>query len=744
MMPSSFIYQFKPGFCLRVTPTLTISPAGASSSSSSVPTCSQRKPYRYWSEEKNLVAELRLFMDEQRLSKTHMPTASQLRQANRLDIVKAVQNHGGFARLASIIGLTCSRRSKLITSSENYQATILLEIQTAIAELSSTGLIPPGDMPTSSFLRLHGHISLINRIIAAGGFSYVSSKLSLRPARRHRSPLLETRLPRRPKYYWRCWRTVETELRNFARTHCDGYMPLQRQILQADRSDLMNAIRQHGGLSHVARRAGLQPPPTLPVKRSRGYWSDPAVLHAELLTFTARYGHPGLMPRRDQLNRAGRADIVYAIMRHGGFSAVAAAVHLVWHGPCSFWRVFRNFQRRLDGFIKAHSLYSKMPSIQLLHQHKRLDLVYGIALHGGVMTVASRMNLKVVYPDHDPGFWQSAYNVQRELEATLLLQPLESRRYMPTSVLLVQLGRADLATAIRDHGGWLYYAQRLGMRFAFDIRAQGFWRRECNVVQELLNYVEARYGNWEHPGKLPGIWEQSRKSYRDTRYVPSSEMLKRDGRSDIAFAIETFHGGMATFAQKHGFVVAEDVLEFKPAEHLQEWGRYVAALQRWIQLHGSQGIMPTKQNLITTGRYDLRYATYKHGGFEKVSQRLQLVYTEHGVHDWLPKWLGLQAGKMGLVMFLRQKERLSRPEMELLRNLETVLDGNGVGKVRSLMSKGDVVLIRGTGSTRRSVSRLKDMSTERRSHKVTKLSKIELDMLRRRYSHLPPDDLIAI
>lgn len=312
---------------------------------------------------------------------------------------------------------------------------------------------------------------------------------------------------------------------------------------------------------------------------------------------------------------------------------------------------------------------------------------------------------------------------------------------MPTSVMLVQLGRSDLATAIRDHGGWTYYAQRLGLRFSFEVRAQGFWQREDNVLKEVRNYLEDRYGDWEHPGKVLTEWESSCVKGQRMRYLPSCEMLKRDGRSDIAFAIRAYHGGMSEFARRNGYVVADDIVESKPAEELMVWAKYVSALERWISVHGSQGTMPSKKDMIQTGRHDLRYSTYKHGGFERVSQRLQLIFVQARIDEWLPRWLALQAFKLGQVINLRNKERLSAHEMALLRKLEVVVNGNGVGKMRSMMTGNAKIVPSGTFRRRLAAQ---ERSVDSRRGRVKTLSAQELEKLRQQYRHLPPDDLIAI
>lgn len=495
-------------------------------------------------------------------------------------------------------------------------------------------------------------------------------------------------------------------------------MPSQRQLIDSGRTDLLNAVRVHGGAVQVARRAALAPLPAKARKKPPGYWTDPKRLHAELLIFTARNGHPGLMPRRDQLRSVGRGDLNYAIEKHGGYAAVASALHLVWHGPCSYWRVFRNVQKRVSAFVKMLGMGNKMPCVQTMQRYGRMDLVYGVAMHGGVMIVARRMGLKVEFPQRVPGYWSVPQNVTGELEAFVKTQPLEDRGAMPTSVMLVQAGRMDLATAIRDHGGWVYYAQVLGLRFAFEVRHQGFWENEETVLNELLNYVQKRYGFWEHPGKEPddGAIDGQK------TYIPSTEMLKRDGRSDIAFAIERYHGGIRVFAARHSLVVAEDMVQVKPAETLKRWATFAAELSEWIAAHGANGIMPFKQDLIRTGRNDLRYALYRHGGAYRVSKMMQLVYAGGDVSDWLPQWLGLQAGKLGLAISLAQEGKHSRV-------LDGELEGKVIGRERCCEEIGVAIRV---GRRRHGMRKPRRISIE------------ELKEIRGRYKHLPPDDIITI
>lgn len=727
-----------------------------------------RKPRGYWHDEGNLSRELQLFSDTNGLTTSSMPTAAELLAAGRIDLCRAVQRNGGFAGTARKVGRTAVRRQRGYwqTSLHGHFTTFnttfeFQRIRQEIFQLMQQGKIQHGIMPSISLLKSLQRTDLITSIIALGGFLTVGSKLGLVSARWKKSFIssvkkdtsdevknLQTqKKERKPVHYWNNWHTFRQELNEFAEKYCDGHMPLQRELIDNDRSDLLNAIQRHGGMTSVSRKASLIPSSSKRRKRPRGYWNDPSVLRAELLTFTAKHGHPGLMPRRDQLLKAGRTDLVYAISKYGGYSTIATDLHLIWYGPSSYWRVFRNLRKRLISFAKQRSGGSIMPSVQDLKQCGRMDLMYGIALHGGVMKVARRIGLQVSYPKRSSEFWDHPKNIQRELEDILKVQPLENRRFMPTSVALIQAGRADLATAIRDRGGWVYYAQRLGLRFNFEVRPYGFWRKESDVLRELKNYVNGRYGSWEHPG------QQSDTSLKKGRFFPSTEMLKRDGRSDIAYAIERYHGGMDTFAMKNGLTIAEDTVKVQPVEELSKWKIFVKEITKWMNCYGVDSIMPTRQDFIRTGRYDLRRATYKHGGTKVISKRLQLVSMESLPQTWLAGWLAMQAARMSQTISMKERNKLTETGERLLEKMEKRLDGSAllrrvpVGKIKiGQVHKGRVEAKRRRryrtgvkGSRCKSISN----STLHRNFR-SEFSREDLDRIRGKYKHLPDNKMSVL
>ncbi len=595
-------------------------------------------------------------------------------------------------------------------------------------------------MPSTSELRTFGRSDILNAVQAVGGIRAAARLAGLRVREKEERPsmVLPPRFPRQGPL---SLDSVKVKLREFSNEHCDGRQPRVRELAQAKRHDLLHAMRIHGGLIEVSNAAGLGPKED-DARRPRGYWQDFSVVRAELREFTAHSGFPWLMPTRDQLLRAGRRDLCYAIAKHGGFSSVSARLHLVWVGPSNYWRVFRNLRKRVLAFVRRHGPRSVMPTTLRLHQMGRRDLIYGIALHGGVMVVADRLNLRVRYTKRTSSYWASPENVSRELTMFMECEPLERRTHMPSSVALVQAGRADLANGVRDHGGWVYFAQRLGLRFAFERRVSGFWRNEKSVHHELELYVQDRYGTWDFPGIPP------ENAIPAGVYIPSLEMLKRDGRSDIAFAIQRYHGGEAEFAERHGLIIAEDTVQMQPVETLRKWPRFEEELKSWVRQFGASGIMPGRMDFIRTGRHDLRYAVYYHSGLEAVAKRAGLIICD-GSYRWIGRWLALYAGKLGTVMMTKSTKsapELDRPAVKIVEFDAVRVWTPATAKQKGKHKRGERMLSGKSRAIRRKTRRKikKEVNKVVDGNKLGSISLEELNKIRERYKHVAADDIILV
>jgi hypothetical protein len=341
--------------------------------------------------------------------------------------------------------------------------------------------------------------------------------------------------------------------------------------------------------------------------------------------------------------------------------------------------------------------------------------------------------------------------------------------------VLVEAGRGDLANAMRDHGGWVYYSRRLGLRHSFAVRSQGFWKSQCNVYKELLHYVARRYGEWDFPGRradpaeavftaagdgTAAAGEGKRATYklrsrrggsrRRMCVMPSVEMMRLDGRSDIAFAIHQYQGGEAAFAERHGLTIAADSNHMRPHEELARWRTFAREMRAWMDSHGCRGIMPSRSDLILTGRNDLRYAIYSHGGNVNVARRLELVSLDE--ENWVAKWWGRQAARLGLYMSLPPEKRANCAETGeetlpcAVKGGRAALDLANLRERRrhTIQSKGRVRAKRGRPAPRSIAARADPPAgSVRKTSSAAPLSDVEFEALRKRYAHLPPDDIIA-
>ncbi|KAA8498706.1 hypothetical protein FVE85_6291 [Porphyridium purpureum] len=552
-----------------------------------------------------------------------LPTRKQLLSSGRGDLVYRIRKLGGMQRIADALQWEAAQPRR----DWSVLRHVLDEYIDFLAIFDG-----PAWTVTCKDLRDHGYGYLLQAMRLHGGFSRIRAlgqEHHLKQLRTQKGPGVSVGAPgrfRAPPGYWNAFENVEHALREFCQMYgIENRVPRKNELLAAGRGDLVNAIRKHGGFHQARERLALGAGVS---RRARGYWDDFCTVQGEVGSFIHLFGYPGLMPSAPELRRHQRGDLVYAIERHGGFSRVARLMHLFWHGPYSFWRDLMNLERRIDAYVEMKGMGRYFPSFAALHAEGRFDLIFGIQLHGGFLLTARKMKRLINVQQRSAGFWRDPRNVQSELREFCALLPMDMRGTMPSSVFMVKAGRADLAYGVRDCGGWIFYAQRLGLRFSFPRRPSNFWANPANVKRELRVYIKDR-----------GL---------DTRRMPSLDNLKLDGRSDIAFAIQRYHGGQDAYAEYIGMPVTLDRGRQQVSiEWLHSWQNFSLALSSWIDRNGFPDLMPARDDLLRTQRHDLRYAVHVHGGYEQTARRMGLIFVTPGnPESWLVQWLGLQASKL--------------------------------------------------------------------------------------------------
>ena len=406
---------------------------------------STAKPSGYWNDFAHVERELYQYLQEQGTPDV-MPTQSELSKAGRQDLVNAIQGkHGGFTVVSQRLGLQQRTSGKQPGYWKDF-ANVEYELRSWI---TTHGL--PETMPRLQILRQAGQTGLATAIAKHGGFPAVAQRLGLTYT-----------YTSKPAGYWSSFANIEQAVNDFIEEHgTPGIMPTRGELRTAGWHDLEVALGKHGGSLAIAELLGLQLSYT---KRAMGYWKDFANVERELLEFIHTEGTVGIMPSRDELHAARLSGLSDAVIKHGGFAAVASRLGLTHTAskPNGYWDDFANVERELLEFIKTHGVEGVMPTAIEIAKAKQSSLVMGVNKHGGFSTIADRLGL--TYTSHKPsGYWKDFSHVEQELLAFIQTQGTPGK--MPTYEALERANLNSLAIAIGKFGGTSVVARRLGLEY---------------------------------------------------------------------------------------------------------------------------------------------------------------------------------------------------------------------------------------------------------------------------------------
>ncbi len=540
-----------------------------------------RKPAGYWDDFANVERELHAFIAAHGTA-GQMPTAEVLAAHGHAMLASAIGRHGGPAVVATRMGLARPYAKKPPGYWDDL-VNVEREVQAFITVHGTDGV-----MPTTKELLDAGAGAIVDALQRHGGLAAVATRLGLHSI-----------APRKLPGYWADFGNLERELRAFIAAHgADGVMPGTRHLRDAQRSDLIHAIKQHGGIEAVAARLGLARPP---VAKPTNYWADFGNLERELRAFIIANGAPGDMPSKRELESAQRKDLVHAIEKHGGIAAIAARLNLrraQTAKPANYWADFANLEHELHAFIAAEGVAGMMPSNQALTAARRRDLVHAITRHGGTIAVAERLGLARSRTAKPPHYWSDFANLERELRAFITAQGAAG--LMPTYDTLAAAKRQDLVAAIQRHGGTFAVAERLGLVHPVEKKPAGYWDDFAALERELAAFITA-HGS---PGHMPTTTE-----------------LVDAGQHALRSAIQQ-HGGMLAVAERLGLARPD---ARKPANYWDDLANVERELRAFIARHGTPGQMPTSDVLYAQGCSTLAAAIGRHGGFAVVAERMGLT-----------------------------------------------------------------------------------------------------------------------
>lgn len=376
---------------------------------------------------------------------------------------------------------------------------------------------------------------------------------------------------RRPKGFWEDPENRVRELRAFAEDHALVTAPTRKVFEGAGRTDLYMAVRRHGGWSVLAAEAGIAfaeggvdaaeaVDVTKAGRRPSGYWGERANRVREVVGFCERRGIVGRVPTRRDFFVGGRGDIYHGLWAHGGVRQCAVEAGLGGGGrvditvaggrPHGYWAKTGNRVRELRGFAKRGGKAGEMPTHTALVAGGRRDISSAVQKYGGVeicaaeagLVVSKVSRLKCATSDRLRAEidWRQS-NLNRELNEFAGREGLDGR--MPTTSELVSAGRSDIASAVRDSGGWERCAKLAGL---------GVPRRNCDGVSSRKRIpnraVDIAIANRRPPGYWANVANRVRelkgfaKRQGHARIMPTGEELLNAGRSDIHMAVNKYGG----------------------------------------------------------------------------------------------------------------------------------------------------------------------------------------------------------
>src|SRR5512145_1517035 len=170
-----------------------------------------------------------------------MPTLPMLYAAGCGRLADALRRHGGVVTVAARLGLP-----RLDTRKPAGYWDDFTHVEDELRMFIAAHAMDP-IMPTRRMLETTGRHDLARAIQRYSGFAAVAARLGLTVIRRTS-----------PAGYWADFTNLERELLAFIQTHgTPGVMPLQKDLVAAQRSDLQSAITNHGGFATVAARLNL-------------------------------------------------------------------------------------------------------------------------------------------------------------------------------------------------------------------------------------------------------------------------------------------------------------------------------------------------------------------------------------------------------------------------------------------------------------------------------------------------------
>lgn len=290
------------------------------------------------------------------------------------------------------------------------------------------------------------------------------------------------------------------------------------------------------------------------------------------------------MPTRRQLQAAGEHKLVEMIVAAGGFSSVAQDLRLrTKRRPVGFWEDLQNLDMEIEAFLEeswreeedaetgktyyvnlitneelpekpaSRSIMNPtpvshdwsdcgtavMPRARTLRKMGRFDLHNAIMMHGGYKEVAQQLGRTIIGRREVKDLESEILEFMRDHTLSLFPKPAQ----------LLAENRDDLLVAVREQGGIVAVAKRMGLRAQRN--GKGRWKSvedaaEAMKVYMLENLLESYPDSAKDRGEA--IWAEALEE--GLLRLPKHADIVEDGRRDLRYALQKF--GQEAIADRLG------------------------------------------------------------------------------------------------------------------------------------------------------------------------------------------------
>jgi hypothetical protein len=248
------------------------------------------KPRGYWHDWGNVEAELRQFVSANG-DTGQMPSTSKLRKSGMSSLADAIGRFGGVQTVAGKLGLECGKPKGYWQDYANVRKEFedFLEIW-RVTSGEANGV------PTQEMLRTAGRQDLISAMQLHGGMQRLAEDLDLpfyTTRRTGAGSVSGVATGRHKVFQARLWSFI-------AVNGTQGYMPNTQVLANFGCHKLAEDVDRLGGTVKLAKRFGLK------VQRVP---MGLDLIQDALMDFVAASGKPGVIPTKEELMLAGRADL---------------------------------------------------------------------------------------------------------------------------------------------------------------------------------------------------------------------------------------------------------------------------------------------------------------------------------------------------------------------------------------------------------------------------------------------------